>query len=232
MRVVPLLTDDRRAGAVVLVRDVTDLRRLDRQLMSKDATIREIHHRVKNNLQMVAALLRMQARRVGQPEARAALEESERRVAAIATVHELLSATPGEEADFDAALERIVAMVRQLVPDEAAVRIERRGTVGMLPAAVAMPLAMVVTELLQNAAQHAVPGGGRIAVESFRPGGALRVMISDDGPGLPDGFSASAAGLGMHIVHSLVAGELSGRLVSRPAVPHGTVMVVEVPLPG
>ena len=69
-----------RIGAVILLRDVTDLRRRDRELVTKDATIREIHHRVKNNLQTVAALLRLQARRIGQPEARAALEEAVRRV--------------------------------------------------------------------------------------------------------------------------------------------------------
>ena len=70
-------------GALVLLRDVTDLRRRDRELVTKDATIREIHHRVKNNLQTVAALLRLQARRLDVPEARAALEEAVRRVGSV-----------------------------------------------------------------------------------------------------------------------------------------------------
>ena len=69
-----------RIGALVLLRDVTELRRRERELMTKDATIREIHHRVKNNLQTVAALLRLQARRLRIPEGRAALEEAVRRV--------------------------------------------------------------------------------------------------------------------------------------------------------
>ena len=91
LRAVPLQPEEERIGALVLLRDVTDLRRRDRELVTKDATIREIHHRVKNNLQTVAALLRMQARRIDSAEARAALEEAVRRVGSIAIVHETLS---------------------------------------------------------------------------------------------------------------------------------------------
>ena len=91
VRAIPFLDGDEIAGVVVLARDVTDLRRRDRMLLSKDATIREIHHRVKNNLQTIAALLRLQGRRLESGEARAALEESERRIRAIAIVHETLS---------------------------------------------------------------------------------------------------------------------------------------------
>ncbi len=81
----------------MLLRDVTDLRRRDRMLLSKDATIREIHHRVKNNLQTIAALLRLQGRRLQSPEAQEAIEESERRIRSIAIVHETLSREPGDE---------------------------------------------------------------------------------------------------------------------------------------
>jgi hypothetical protein len=91
LRAIPLVVSGLRTGALVLVRDVTELRHRERELMTKDATIREIHHRVKNNLQTVAALLRLQARRMEAPEARDALEEAVRRVGSIATVHETLS---------------------------------------------------------------------------------------------------------------------------------------------
>ncbi len=87
LRAIPLHPRGEALGALVLLQDVTELRRRDRQLLSKDATIREIHHRVKNNLQTVAALLRLQARRVANAEARTALEESMRRVSSIALVH-------------------------------------------------------------------------------------------------------------------------------------------------
>src|SRR5689334_21468865 len=100
-RAMPLRPADKPAGALVLVRDVTEVRRRDRALLSKDATIREIHHRVKNNLHTVAALLRMQARRSGDPSVRQALGESVRRVASIAMVHETLSTSPDDRVDLD-----------------------------------------------------------------------------------------------------------------------------------
>ena len=90
-RIVPLLTDGEVDGALVLMRDVSELRSRERLLVSMDATIREIHHRVKNNLQTVSSLLRIQGRRVGAPEAKAAIAEAERRIASIAVVHEMLS---------------------------------------------------------------------------------------------------------------------------------------------
>ena len=84
LRTLVLRPGGKRVGAAVSVRDVTEVKRRDRALLSKDATIREIHHRVKNNLQTVAALLRLQARRTKNEEARQALSESVRRVTSIA----------------------------------------------------------------------------------------------------------------------------------------------------
>src|SRR5690606_14263037 len=101
LRAVPLTETGQRIGAVLLCRDVSELRRRERELITKDATIREIHHRVKNNLQTVAALLRLQSRRMTSPEARDALDEAMRRVTTIALVHETLSQTLDETVDFD-----------------------------------------------------------------------------------------------------------------------------------
>ena len=111
MRVIPLVPDGVHTGAMVLIRDVTDLRHRERELLSREATIREIHHRVKNNLQTVAALLRMQARRTDSPVAADALREAERRIGSIAVVHELLSQALDEQADFDIVLDRLLMMV-------------------------------------------------------------------------------------------------------------------------
>ena len=97
------------------MRDVSDLRRRDRMLLSKDATIREIHHRVKNNLQTIASLLRLQGRRLQSPEARAALAESERRIRSIAIVHETLSRDAGDVVRFN----EIVRPLARLVEDTA-----------------------------------------------------------------------------------------------------------------
>ena len=154
LRSIPLVVAGQRTGALVLVRDVTELRRRERELLTKDATIREIHHRVKNNLQTVAALLRLQARRLSAPEARAALEEAVRRVGSIAIVHETLSHAPEEIVDFDDIADRVAMMAGEVSSPEVRVTPKITGQFGMLPSSVATPLAMVLTELLQNALQH------------------------------------------------------------------------------
>ena len=114
LRAIPLRPTGEHIGALVLLRDVTDLRRRDRELVTKDATIREIHHRVKNNLQTVAALLRLQARRIDVPEGREALEEAVRRVGSIAIVHETLSQAFDEFVDFDDVADRLRVMVAEV----------------------------------------------------------------------------------------------------------------------
>ena len=201
----------------MLVRDVTDLRRRDRELVTKDATIREIHHRVKNNLQTVAALLRLQARRIGSDEARLALEEAVRRVGSIAIVHETLSQEVLDEVAFDEIADRLGAMVTDVGagPDGAGDRpvVRREGTFGLLPNETATALAMVLTELLQNAVEHGFPSGsaGSIVVEPERLAGRLRVTVDDDGVGLPDGFDPDTSlNLGLSIVRTLVESELGG----------------------
>jgi two-component sensor histidine kinase len=158
MRALPLMPAGVPIGALVLVRDITEVRRRDRQLMTNDATIREIHHRVKNNLQTVAALLRLQARRVGVPAARHALEESVRRVASIALVHETLSMTAessDEAVEFDGIVDRVAAAAVEVGASELSVVVRREGDFGVLPAEIATPLVMVLNELLQNAVEHA-----------------------------------------------------------------------------
>ena len=125
LRAIPLRPTGEHIGALVLLRDVTDLRRRDRELVTKDATIREIHHRVKNNLQTVAALLRLQARRIESPEGREALEEAVRRVGSIAIVHETLSQAFDEYVDFDDVADRLRVMVAE---------VSSRGGDGDLPA--------------------------------------------------------------------------------------------------
>ncbi|HEX8001164.1 MAG TPA: histidine kinase N-terminal domain-containing protein [Mycobacteriales bacterium] len=233
-RALPLLAGGEVIGALVLVRDITDLRRRDRQLLTMDATIREIHHRVKNNLQTVAALLRLQARRSTAPEARAALEESVRRVSSIALVHETLSQALDDAVEFDEIADKVMAMVGDVASPERAVTTRRAGTAGLLPAAVATPLALVLAELLQNAAEHAfAERGGTLEVRLERRPTGLRVEVVDDGGGLPDGFAMEGSTrLGLQIVRTLVVGELGGAIEMSRAPGGGTSAVLDVPLPG
>jgi two-component sensor histidine kinase len=231
-RAIPLLAGDDVIGALVLVRDITDLRRRDRQLLTMDATIREIHHRVKNNLQTVAALLRLQARRSTAPEARQALEESVRRVSSIALVHETLSQALDDAVEFDEIADKVMAMVGDVASPEHAVTTRRTGTTGLLPAAVATPLALVLAELLQNAAEHAFSDrGGSLEVTCERRPTGLRVQVTDDGGGLPEGFAIDGSTrLGLQIVRTLVVGELGGAIEMGRNDSGGTTVVLDVPL--
>ena len=229
LRAIPLRPGGEHIGALVLVHDVTELRRRERQLVGKDATIREIHHRVKNNLQTVAALLRLQARRMAVPEARAALEESVRRVSSIAVVHETLSGTLDETVDFDAIADSVATMVLDVAGGRD-LRLRRTGSFGVLPAEVATPLAMVLTELLQNAAEHGIGElpGRTVEISAERgEAGLLRMRVVDDGHGLPAGFSMAASDrLGLQIVRTLVETELGGQLELAAADGGGTAATV------
>ncbi|MCW2696890.1 MAG: putative two-component system sensor kinase [Modestobacter sp.] len=235
VRALPLQAPGGEAGALVLVRDVTDVRRRDRALMTKDATIREIHHRVKNNLQTVAALLRLQARRMTEPAARAALEESVRRVASIAVVHETLAGSREDVVGVDEVLDQVVPMLGDVASVGPAARIRRVGRFGELPAAAATPLVMAVTELLQNAVGHAFEDGraGTIELSAERDGDDLVVRVRDDGRGLPAGFDlAASTGLGLQIVRTLVTSELHGSLVMGAPESGGPGTEVVLTLPG
>jgi two-component sensor histidine kinase len=233
MRALPLMPAGVPIGALVLIRDVTEVRRRDRQLVTKDATIREIHHRVKNNLQTVAALLRLQARRVAVGEARDALEESVRRVASIALVHETLSMSSDEVVDFDGIVDRVAAAACEVAAPESRVRISRTGTFGMLPSEVATPLVMVLNEVLQNAVGHAYGPGddGDVVVTAHRFRRQLHVTVADDGQGLPEGFDLDASErLGLQIVRTLARNELRGTIELRRRAEGGTEAMLVVPL--
>ena len=233
LRAIPLKPKGVRTGSLVLLRDVTELRRRERELMTKDATIREIHHRVKNNLQTVAALLRLQARRMDSASARGALEEAVRRVGSIAIVHETLSQTLDERVEFDEIADRVLAMVAEISPGRVAAR--RSGRFGVLAAPTATPLSMVLTELLQNALEHGFGPGesGTVDITATRGRERLAITVQDDGCGLPEGFDAQRAGnLGLQIVRTLVVGELGGTFDMVPAPGRGTRVVLELPLTG
>jgi two-component system, sensor histidine kinase PdtaS len=237
MRAIPLVVAGTRSGALILLRDVTELRHRERELITKDATIREIHHRVKNNLQTVAALLRLQTRRIRAPEARAALEEAVRRVGSIAIVHETLSHAPDEVVDFDEVAGRVAMMAAEVAAPESRVKPGLSGKFGLLPAAVATPLALVLTELLQNALQHGLTKstgaalGGKLEVAACRQGGQLTVTVTDNGAGLPEDFVLeSTTSLGLQIVRTLVVAELGGRFDISPQPGGGTRVGVEIPV--
>jgi len=208
----PLLAGGDRIGAIVLLQNVTELRRRERELVTKDATIREIHHRVKNNLQTVSALLRLQSRRIEDPSASAALNEAVRRIASIALVHETLSSSAEASVAFDDVLNRLVSHALDLSPRMGELQISRSGELGALDPRIATPLSLVVTELIHNALEHGLAeSGNHLTISVVRNEGDAQITIYDDGVGLPEGFSlAQSSNLGLQIVRTLTENELRG----------------------
>jgi two-component sensor histidine kinase len=229
--VMPLNAGQDRIGAIVLLHNITEVRRRDRELVTKDATIKEIHHRVKNNLQTVSALLRLQSRRIEDPAASAALEEAVRRIASIATVHETLSGSSEESVAFDDVLDRLVNNARELSPRMNEIAIERVGEIGALEPRLATPLALVVTELIHNALEHGLSDAGdflRITID--RNATTCTIEIYDNGVGLPAGFDPiESSNLGLHIVRTLAENELRGEL-SFISQEQGTLVRVTFPV--
>jgi len=164
----------------------------------------EIHHRVKNNLQTVASLLRLQARSADTIDPREALEHSVNRILAIAAVHELLTERRDEDVELADLIDRLRAMLVQGVGGGKDVTAALEPV--SLPGARATALALVFAELLQNALEH---GGDRVRVELARRNGDVVLAIADNGPGIA---GEPPPGTGLSIVRALVRDELRGTL--------------------
>ncbi len=228
VRSIPILKRGARAvnviGGVVLMRDVSELRRRDRLILTKDATIKEIHHRVKNNLQTISSLLRLQGRRLASDEAKAAVADSVRRIRTIALVHETLSREPGEDVAFIEIVRPLIQLTQEsLQSNDRPIRFEVRGDAGRLPATIATPLSVVILELLQNVVDHAFgdvrrDGVVRVFLQRDKQDDALHIRVIDNGVGVDNQFNiAQATGLGLSIVRTLVTTELGGTIAMRPA---------------
>ncbi|KRE37704.1 ATPase [Janibacter sp. Soil728] len=236
IRAIPLLHGRDRHGAIIVVRDVSELRRGGTELMTKDQTVREIHHRVKNNLQTVAALLRMQSRRVPDESAKEALDEAVRRVGVIAMIYEALSTGFAEALEFDEVAIRGLRAIVEVARTSGDIDSRFTGSFGLVRAEDATAVGLILSELVQNAVEHGIPEGGSVHVDAQRTGedegdDILRVTVVDDGAGLPTGFRPSRAGLGTRIVTSMVH-DLGGQIRWDDVDPHGTRVRFSVRLRG
>ncbi|WP_237232706.1 sensor histidine kinase [Rothia nasisuis] len=231
---------EERYGAVLLCRDVTELRRREQEMMSKDATIREIHHRVKNNLQTVSALLRLQARRMTTPEAKEGMEQAMRRVATIALVHEALSQGLTQDVDFDDLVGRQFHLVAELASPGQHVDTRVEGSFGRLPSQIATPLALVINEVVANAVEHGLAGEtGTVTLScshhyTEKQEHSMEVTITDSGEGISADrirdleSGRGSTGLGTQIIRTLVASELNGRIHWSLADGGGTRVTIQV----
>lgn len=231
LRSIPLKRGGVRFGAIVLTRDVTQVRLREKQMITKDATIREIHHRVKNNLQTVASLLRIQSRRTHSDLAKEALGQAMRRVSAIALVHDTLSEGLSQSVDFDLVFDRVLMLVAEVASATSeVVRPRLEGSFGILPSEYATPLALVLTELVSNAVEHGLStrADGEVVIAAKRASDTLVVSVRDNGGGIPEGKMLD--GLGTQIVRTLVQGELGGLIEWQNLEGNGTEVNLTIPL--
>ena len=177
----------------------------DGRAVMRGVLAQEIHHRVKNNLQTVASLLRLQARSA-HADPRKALEDSVNRILAIAAVHEVLTEQREEAVELRELIDRLRAMLVQGLA--AGKRVDAQLEPVSLAGSRATALALVFSELLQNALEH---GGEAVEIELFRRNGEVVLSIADDGSGI----DSEASGTGLSIVRALVRDELQGQLKLR-----------------
>jgi len=205
----------RVVGAMMTVHDLTDERLREREMNIKSTMIQEIHHRVKNNLQTIAALLRLQARRVGSEESKQILQESINRILSVAVVHEFLSRPEANSINIRDVSQRIISQVQQgLLDPDKSIRIEFNGPSIYLTPQQTTSCALLVNELIQNAVEHGYESktSGVISVNLADRGDSVMIEVADDGGGLPSGFDLGHdVSLGLRIVQSLATDDLRGQ---------------------
>lgn len=215
-KAVPLFERDQLKGVILGATDVTEQREKEHELRIKSAMLQEVHHRVKNNLQTIAALLRMQARRLPENGAREALVESVNRILSVAVVHEFLSHDESSEINIKEVSQSILREVTTGTMDpEKQLKIVLNGPSLLLPAQQATSCALIVNELLQNAVEHgyANRSQGTIQINLNESGEETVIEVVDDGEGFPPGFDLERdANLGLQIVGTLVKEDLRGQL--------------------
>ncbi len=204
----------RLRSVVVTIHDETEARRQQEELRVKSAMIQEIHHRVKNNLQTIASLLRLQARRAETEAVRRALQESTNRVLSVAVIHEFLAHQDARLINIRDVSQRIINQMRESALDgEKRIRIDLRGPNLYLPTQPATACALVINELLQNALEHGYQrqDGGTVTVRLQDGDEQITIAVEDDGVGLPEEFDLNQAqSLGLQIVRTLVQSDLKG----------------------
>jgi two-component sensor histidine kinase len=223
-------------GVLLLIHDATEARRVEKEARIRAAMIQEIHHRVKNNLQTIASLLRLQSRRAGSEEIDHVLQDSVSRILSVAAVHEFLSEHESRVINVKDVTRRILDQMRMgAVTAEEGIRFKLRGPNVYLPTQQATACALIINELLQNAVEHGFSSsqGGEVLVELQDGADEVTLRIGNSGNGLPNGFDLERdSHLGLTIVQTLVNDDLKGRfelkdgdgvqaLVTFPKIPLG-----------
>ena len=207
---------EKRYGVIIAIHDATESRRQDETIRIKNAMIQEVHHRVKNNLQTIAGLLRMQMRRVKSEEARQSLDEALARILSVAVIHEFLSSDSSNIINIRDVCQRIIAQFQQgmLSPDKN-IQFKLTGESIYLPARQSTACSLIVNELLQNSLEHGFThkAEGFIHLNLADDGDEVIMKVIDNGDGLPSDFSLDKnPSLGLQIIKILVEDDLKGQI--------------------
>lgn len=233
MRVLPVVPRPKGGCAIVILQDITELRKKDEELLIKSVVIKEIHHRVKNNLQTIASLLRLQERRAQCGETRLVLRDCISRVNSIAIVHEYLSQQDSGLIDVGRVAKGIYqAIIGSMLNPDFVLEAEFRADEVLLPSDKATSIALILNELLQNTIEHAFAerGHGKLQVKFIEDAEGCTLSIADDGVGLPQNFKITGhKSLGLKIIKTMAESDLQGSftLTNRPE--GGTIAIVKIP---
>ncbi len=210
-------------GVLVFVHNATETVQRQRELNVKSAIIQEVHHRVKNNLQTIAALLRIQTRRCKSEEAKQYLTDAVNRILSMSVIHEYLSQDEHRPINIRDVCQRILRQAQQVTINPGQyVDIAMEGPNIRLPAGQATASALVVNELLMNAIEHGLRDreNGKIRIVLEDLGDEVRITVLDNGLGLPSDFAPDQSrSLGLQIIHTLVTDDLKGDLLIEPVTP-------------
>ncbi|SCW36083.1 Two-component sensor histidine kinase, contains HisKA and HATPase domains [Paenibacillus tianmuensis] len=234
LKTVSINRQQQGALGLMLIRDISDLKEKEKQLVIKSVVIKEIHHRVKNNLQTVSSLLRLQMRRTKLDEVEKIYRDSINRINSIAVIHEMLAYDGLETIQFNDVLDRIAKnVVSSTAKPDQVIRIAISGDTLTLPSDIATTLALVSNELVQNCVTHAFVDReqGDIRISLYGSGQIVRMEVADNGIGLPAaGDSADRKGhLGLKITETLVRENLGG-LLQMASTGEGTQVTITFPL--
>jgi two-component sensor histidine kinase len=227
--------DAGRRITLSVLRDVTDQKRTEQQLnaslQEKEVLLKEIHHRVKNNMQVISSLLSLQATYIKDGQIRNIFSESCDRVRSMALIHEkLYNSANLAQVNFSEYTRSLAAGIfRSCATSPRRIRLDIAVEEIFLGVDMAIPCGLILNELISNCLKHAFPRGrhGVICIDlASVAGGGVRLTVSDDGAGFPEGLDFRAAGsLGLRLVNMLVA-QLHGTIEKLPGT--GTILSITI----
>lgn len=215
-QIIPVISGGKPVRSYLVLKDRTVQRESEQQLMIKNSVIKEIHHRVKNNLQTVAGLLRMQARRTHSFEVKEALQESVSRIESMSLVHDIISHYEEDYIDIRTISEELMRLLRHsMLEENQNITCEYRGISLRVPSARATYLSLVLNELISNAFKHGLKGEieGSLVVEVVESTEQVLIVVTDSGKGVKESFDfRESAHLGLQIIRNLVENECKGSI--------------------